>query len=163
MYPPRVAFGPRTAALLAAARRIGGAVDLLARRGRRRWSLRTRRRCTGRHALTGIGARRCGRRCLRGVLGGRRRAGLIDRGVVQAIENRTQHERDGDGEHRDLGPAGGTLGELGIRLQLIVEASLATEVIVAEVGAIGIVRKAFVRHGGVPPLFLTIAWEGLGS
>ena len=109
----------------------------------------------GRHVTHARRRRRVGRACVCAVWFGGEVPAWFTRGVVQAIEQRAQHHRDGDREHRDLGAAGGTLGELGIGLQLIVEtveAGLMADFFFAQAGAVGIVRIGLVCHEWVPPL-----------
>ena len=144
--------------MLAGALSAGGVVLFMSvLEGRRR---RAAGRSTRGRAAFGVGARRyithagrrrrVGRVCLR-RLTGRRGAGLVHAGVVQAIEQRAHHHCDGDREHRDLGAAGGTLGQLGIGLQLVVEtveAGLMADFFIAQAGAVGIVRIGLVCHDG---------------
>jgi hypothetical protein len=85
----------------------------------------------------------------------RRRAGLVDRRIIQAVENRAEHHGNGDREHRYPAAAGGTLGELGIGLQFIVGAggiAIHAIGIVGGIGTRGIVRIVFIGHDRVSPL-----------
>lgn len=77
----------------------------------------------------------------------------MDRRVVQAVEHRTKYHGDGDSQHGNPAATGGSLSEFRVGLQLIVEAGLATDVVVGERrtvrivrDTIGIVRMGLVGH-----------------
>src|SRR6266436_8418557 len=125
-----------------------------------------------RHARSAVGLRRhvaharkrlrCSRLRLR-RLGGRRGRGLVDARIVQAVENRAQHQGDADREPRDLAAPRPAFRKLGIDLQLVIEALRTLSIFTAETGpiewsielwAIRISWNAFICHEWVPPLVL---------
>ena len=59
--------------------------------------------------------------------------------MVQAVENRAEYHGDRDRKSRDFSAAGGSFGEFGIGLQLIVEAGCPARRAIGEIGKIGIV------------------------
>src|SRR5260221_14560693 len=121
-----------------------------------------------RHARAAVGLRRHvahARRRLRCSrlrlcrLGGWRGRALVDAQIVQAVENRAQHQGDADREQRDLAAPRPAFRKLRVDLQLVIEALRTIAVFIAETGpielwAIRISWNAFICHEWVPPLVL---------